>query len=80
MNADKSPLTLNGVIEPEHLLQAIQNSLEHSDETAHGVTGICFEKYTLTVRKLKGLNWHIQCKFRPSDRKIPTQAHLDVGG
>ena len=38
MEGEKTSLKLKGVIDPEHLLQAIRNSLEHSHETAHGVT------------------------------------------
>ena len=67
MNADKGPIALKGVIEPEHLLQAIQNALEHSDETAHGVTGLTFKRYTITVRKKAGLSWSVECRFRKKD-------------
>jgi hypothetical protein len=63
--------TLKDLINPEHLLHAIDNSLQHSNDTIRGVTGICFENYTLTVRKLKGLCWYIDCKFKPSDRQSP---------
>jgi len=78
VNGDKGPSTLKGIIDPEHLLQAISNSLEHCDETAHGVTGLHFGRYTLTVRKLKGLSWQIQCKFKSSERQRPRPAHVDV--
>jgi hypothetical protein len=57
-------LTPKSVIEPEHLLQAIQNALEHSDETAHGVTGLTFKRYTITVRLKKWLCWQIECRFK----------------
>jgi hypothetical protein len=64
MSADKGPITLKGVIEPEHLLQAIENSLEHSDETAHGITGLHFKNYTITVHKRKSLAWYVELKFK----------------
>jgi len=64
MNEDKRPSTLKGMIEPEHLLQAIQNALEHSEETAHGVTGLTFKRYTITVRLKKRLRWQIECRFK----------------
>ena len=67
MNGDKRPSTLKGMIRPEHLLQAIGNSLEHSDETAHGTTGLHFKHYTIVVRKRNGLSWYIECRFKDSN-------------
>ena len=64
MNGDERAVTLNGVIDPEHLLQAINNSLEHSDETAHGITGLHFKNYSIIVHKRKGFCWYIECKFK----------------
>jgi hypothetical protein len=55
-------------IDPEHLLQAFKNSLEHSSDTSHGVTGLTFSNYTVTVHKRKGLCWHIKCKFKVLER------------
>ena len=60
--ADKSKL--KGIIDPEHLVQAISNSLEHSDETDHGTTGLHFKNYSIIVQKRKGFCWTIECKFK----------------
>ena len=68
MFGNSRPLTLKGVINPEHLLQAIENSLAHGDETAHGITGLHFKDYTITVHKRKGLSWLIECKFKHGPR------------
>ncbi len=68
MHGDKGPVTLKGTIEPEHLLQAIENSLAHGHETAHGVTGLHFKDYTIIVHKRKGLAWYIECKFKRGER------------
>ena len=70
MNEDKSPLMLKDAIEPEHLLQAIQNSFEHSDETAHGVTGLTFKRYTIKVRMKKWLCWQIECRFKAGGETV----------
>ena len=56
---DKKPTILKDLIAPEHLLQAIDNSLMHCDETAHRVTGLHFENYTIIVHKRKGVSWYI---------------------
>jgi hypothetical protein len=56
-------------VDPEHLIQAFKNSLEHSNDTSHGVTGLTFSNYTVTVHKRKGLSWHIECKFKPGPRR-----------
>jgi hypothetical protein len=69
MDGDNSPLTLSKIIDPEHLLQAIQNSLEHCDETAHGITGLHFKNYTIIVHKRKGLSWLIELKFKRGERE-----------
>jgi len=58
---------LKGIIDPEHLLQAIENSLEHSDETTHGVTGLVFKRYSITVRKKSGFSWSVECRFRKEE-------------
>jgi len=67
MKKDDRPLTLKGMIKPEHLLQAIDNSLEHSDETDHGTTGLHFKKYSIIVHKRKGFSWTIECRFKFGD-------------
>ncbi len=54
MVRDEKSTTLRDLIAPEHLLQAIDNSLMHCDETAHRVTGLHFENYTITVHKENG--------------------------
>ena len=64
MTTDKKPVVLKDLIAPEHLLQAIDNSLMHCAETAHGVTGLHFEKYAITVHKRKGLSWIVELKFK----------------
>ena len=70
MVGDNMPPTLKDVIEPEHLLQAIQNAVEHGDETAHGVTGLTFKRYTITVRKKAGLSWSVECRFRNEETDL----------
>jgi hypothetical protein len=74
MDGDTRSSKLKGIIDPEHLLQAIKNSIEHSEETAHGVTGLVFELYTITVRKKPGLNWSVECQFRRVDADLSRQA------
>lgn len=64
MTNDKKPVVLKDLIAPEHLLQAIDNSLMHSGETAHGVTGVHFAKYAIVVQKRKGLSWIVELKFK----------------
>ena len=76
MNGDKISLTLKGVIDPAHLLQAIENSLSHSDETDHGVTGLTFRNYTITVHKRKGLSWLIECKFKSVPVEMKRGSHF----
>jgi hypothetical protein len=61
------PLSLKEKINPEHLLRAIENSLEHNRDSAHGVTGLTFERYTITVHKRAGLSWLVECKFKTRD-------------
>jgi len=73
MIRDKKPVTLKDLIDPEHLLQAIKNSLNHSGETAHGVTGLVFKRYTITVRKKAGLSWSVECRFRGEDTDFSLQ-------
>jgi hypothetical protein len=74
MDGDNMPPTLKDVIEPEHLLQAIQNAVEHGDETAHGVTGLTFKRYTITVRKKAGLSWSVECRFRKEETDLSLQS------
>ena len=73
MVTDKKPAILKDLIAPEHLLQAIDNSLMHCAETAHGVTGLHFEKYTIPVHKKKGLRWYIECKFKAGPRRYDAE-------
>jgi hypothetical protein len=68
MRGDEKSATLKDLIDPEHLLQAIQNSLEHGDETAHGITGLHFRNYTIVVHKRKGFCWLVECKFKRGER------------
>jgi hypothetical protein len=62
---DHDPSTPKQIIDPEHLLRAIKNSMNHSHETGHGVTGLSFKNYTITIRKRKDFCWYIECKFKP---------------
>ena len=64
----KTPTQLT-LVSPRHLLQAIENSVAHSKETAHGVTGLHFENYTITVRTRKDFCWYIECQLKPVDRR-----------
>src|SRR6266404_4792014 len=88
------PLTLKGTIDPEHLLQAIENSevvlmskrtltvdpehvaramansLAHASETAHQITGLHFERYTILVNPRANRSWLIEVK--PRHAKIPS--------
>ena len=67
MRGDEQAATLKNMIDPEHLLQAIKNSVEHCEENAHGVTGLTFKLYTIVVRKRPGLSWVVECKFKARD-------------
>ena len=67
MDGDTRSSKLRGTIDPVHLLQAIENSLEHNDETAHGITGLHFENYTIIVRRKQGLCWLVECRFKKED-------------
>jgi hypothetical protein len=69
----KKPATLKDLIAPEHLLQAIDNSLQHSCETSHGVTGLSFKRYTIIVHKKIGLKWFIECRSRGQDADLSLQ-------
>jgi hypothetical protein len=73
MDRDNKSSKLRGIIDPEHLLQAIRNSLEHSDETAHGVTGLVFKRYTIIVRKRPRLCWSVECRFSKADTNLSLQ-------
>jgi hypothetical protein len=61
--ADK-PLSLKERIDHAHLFQALENSLEHGRETPHGVTGLTFKDYTITVHRRKNFSWLIKVKFK----------------
>jgi hypothetical protein len=76
MNSDDSPSALSRIIDPAHLLQAIENSLQHSGETEHGVTGVTFKSYTITVRRKKDLCWSIECKFKPVPAETKQGRHI----
>ena len=80
MDENNKSSALKGIIDPEHLLQAIDNSLQHSDETAHGVTGLSFKRYTITVRKKAGLSWSVECRFRKKDTdlSLPANKTLEI--
>jgi hypothetical protein len=65
------PIYLKAKFDPAHLLQAIENSLEHHHETSHGVTGLTFKGYTIVVHKRKGFCWQIECKFKTVERDGP---------
>ena len=73
VDVDTRSSKLKGIIDPEHLLQAIENSLEHCDETPHGVTGLTFKRYTITVRRRAGLSWSVECRFRKADTDLSLQ-------
>lgn len=80
MYDDETFRTLKNVIDPEHLVRAIANSLEHSEETSHGVTGLRFKNYSIVVRKKPGLRWLIECKgLSPSERQKPPATDVNVG-
>jgi len=70
MGGDDRSSTLKGIIDPEHLLQAIENSLEHSGETSHGVTGAVFKRYKIIVRKKSSFSWSVECRFRKEDTDV----------
>lgn len=74
MREDEHAAMLKNMIDPEHLLQAIRNAMEHSNETAHGVTGLTFKRYTITVRKKAYLSWSVECRFR---RRTTTSASIE---
>lgn len=61
------PLCAEHRIDPAHVAQALHNSLLHSNESAHGVTGLTFKHYTIVVRKKPGLCWVVECKFKARD-------------
>jgi hypothetical protein len=73
MDGDKKSSKLKGIIDPKHLLQAIRNSLEHSEETAHGVTGLVFKRYAIIVRKRPRLCWTVECRFSKADTNLSLQ-------
>jgi len=61
-----------GSIDPSHLLLALKNSMEHRSETTHGVTGLTFKHYSITVRKRHGPSWVVELRFKTKD---PDQNH-----
>ena len=67
------PVSLKDRIDPAHMLQAIENSFEHHHETAHGMTGITFEHYTIIVRKKPGFRWSVECRFKRGDIDLSRQ-------
>jgi hypothetical protein len=75
--ADKR-VSLKDRIDPAHLLQTIENSFEHSDETSHGVTGVAFPNYSIRVNKRKGLCWLVELTFKskrypePPAKEVPS--------
>jgi len=101
MHEDKGPLTLKGRIEPENLLQAIENSevvlmskrtfmvdpehvvqamansLAHASETAHQITGLHFEQYTILVNPRANRSWLIEVK--PRQAEIPRPGGMKRG-
>jgi hypothetical protein len=58
----------SNVIDPLHILKAIENSLAYADDAPAGVTGISFERYRILVKKVKDFNWRIQCRFKKHRR------------
>jgi hypothetical protein len=73
MVRDEKPTILKDLIAPEHLVQAIDNSLMHSGETSHGVTGVHFENYTIVVYKRKRLTWLVELTFKTRDTELRLQ-------
>jgi hypothetical protein len=73
MIRDEKPATLKDLIAPEDFVQAIDNSLRHCGETAHGITGLQFRKYTIIVHKRKGLAWLVELKFKTEDTGLNLQ-------
>jgi nucleoid DNA-binding protein len=71
MKGVQNPISLKGTIQPEHLLKAIENSVAHSDESAHGVTGLHFKNYSIIVHKRKGLCWYIECRLKAGGERDP---------
>jgi hypothetical protein len=57
-------------VDPEHVAQALANSLAHASETAHQITGLHFEKYTILVYPRANRSWLIEVK--PRQAEIPT--------
>jgi hypothetical protein len=78
MRGDEQTATLKSMIDPEHLLQAIENALRHNDETAHGVTGIKFKRYTITVRRKAGFSWSVERRFKKEDEDLSLQPVHDA--
>jgi hypothetical protein len=74
MTEDEKSATLKDLIDPEHLLQAIANSLDHSAETSHGITGLYLKDYRIIVRKRKGFSWYIELKFKRGERQTTPSA------
>lgn len=69
MNNERIGSELKDLIEPQHLLRAIENCLAHSGETSHAVTGLTFRRYIIIVRRRKGLSFHIEFKFKKNGEK-----------
>lgn len=73
MNNDDRRMTLKDIVDPGHLVQAVENSFQHSDETAHGVTGLGFKDYLILVRKRKDFGWYIECNFKRGKRETTSR-------
>jgi hypothetical protein len=54
-------------VDPEHVAQALANSLAHASETAHQVTGLHFEMYTILVHPRANRSWLIEVKSRQAE-------------
>jgi hypothetical protein len=61
----------NFTVDPAHVAQALTNSLEHASETAHQVTGLNFEKYTILVHPRANGSWLIEAKSRQAEIPSP---------
>ena len=57
-------------VDPEHVARALANSLAHASETAHQVTGLHFEVYTILVHPRANRSWLIEVKSGQAE--IPT--------
>jgi hypothetical protein len=58
-------------VDPEHVARAIANSLAHASETAHQITGLHFDKYTILVHPRVNRSWLIEVKSRQAELPNP---------